>query len=290
MKKPYFIGIYFSLTQRNFKKISILSVLITSCFCLVACMNTHTLQESLCNLDDLKQMTAGPVKEKEEMTKLTSPVREQAMQETALSLGAQAGLSLRAKKINSILEQQTKQLSQAFNFNLLLLDHNVLPPVLIENHGELNLDSDEAIRLSDRTYKILKQARFVTTPPSWREYLWLSYKNPEMPQVFFLPTNAIEQKIWSKYVTRGWEEGVRQADTIFAENLARLKQEYQGMVLYRNLLTQGMVSPPFVARSELGVTGDGSNLRINDQVLRITALPALQPNTQVWQPAPVVNR
>jgi defect-in-organelle-trafficking protein DotC len=61
------------------------------------------------------------------------------------------------------------------------------------------------------------------------------------------------------------------------------------MLLYRKLLTQRMISPPFVARTELGVTGDGSDMRINDQVLRIVELPKLQTNTKQWQ-AIVVKR
>lgn len=254
-------------------------------FCLISCACPSQKQPNINSLCDLKRLSAESVKESTK--KLTSPIREQAMQDTALSLGAQAGLAARAKQINAILEKNDKQLSQAFNFHLLMLPHNVLPPVLVEGRDTLNLDAACTIRLSDRTYKILKQACFVTAPPYWRDYLWLNYKEPEMPHHSLLPENCQEQKIWDCFVTKGWDEGVRQADTIFAENLARLKEEYQGMVLYRKLLTQGMVSAPFVGRAELGVTGDAENLRINDQVLRITALPALQTNSQHWHAAPV---
>ena len=57
-----------------------------------------------------------------------------------------------------------------------------------------------------------------------------------------------------------------------------------GMVLYRELLAEHMVSPPYVAKAQLGVTGDATQLRINDQVLRITAQSALQPNPSKWMP------
>ena len=43
-----------------------------------------------------------------------------------------------------------------------------------------------------------------------------------------------------------------------------------------------MISPPFVARTEFGVTGDGDDMRINDQVLRIVELPKLQTNSKAW--------
>ena len=57
-----------------------------------------------------------------------------------------------------------------------------------------------------------------------------------------------------------------------------------GMILYRRLLTLHMVSAPFVASADLGVTGNATHLRINDQVLRITAQSALQPNAKKWRP------
>jgi defect in organelle trafficking protein DotC len=43
-----------------------------------------------------------------------------------------------------------------------------------------------------------------------------------------------------------------------------------------------MVSPPYVSNTELGVTGDGAEIHIDDRVLRITALPALNTNSNEW--------
>ena len=64
--------------------------------------------------------------------------------------------------------------------------------------------------------------------------------------------------------------------------MARLKRDYRGMILYRKLLQEKMISPPFVSRTELGITGDGSDMRVNDQVLRIVELPKLQTNSKGW--------
>ncbi len=61
-------------------------------------------------------------------------------------------------------------------------------------------------------------------------------------------------------VEMGWFEGIDQADQIYTENLARLKRDYQGMIRYRMLLAQNMVSAPQVAHRELGVTGGGEEL------------------------------
>lgn len=212
-------------------------------------------------------------------------IRQQALQETAMSIGAQSGLAYRAKQINAMTQQNSASLDRIFNFNLMMLPHNVLPPVLEQGNSSLNLDDDQTIRISDRTYQIVSQARFVTTPPNWRDYLWLTYTVPEVPYGTLLPQNCNERKIWRTYAAIGWQQGIDQANEIYATNLARLKRDFTGMILYRVLLIQGMVSPPYVARTELGVTGSCSDMRINDQVLRITALPCLQTNSKLWRPA-----
>ncbi len=212
-----------------------------------------------------------------------SRVRLTALKETGMTIGAQAGLAWRTKTINKILSDSTKELDNIFNFNAMLMEHNVLPPVLVEAKNTLNLADNDAIRLADRTYKIQNQARFVSTAPSWRDYLWMEFSEPEMPDATLLPQNKQERLAWRQFVDAGWQEGNRQANIIYTENLARLRRDYTGMALYRKLLAQNIVSKPFVARSDLGVTGDEANIRINDQILRITALPALSANSKAWQ-------
>jgi len=38
------------------------------------------------------------------------------------------------------------------------------------------------------------------------------------------------------------------------------------------------------SKASLGVTGGGNNLRINDRILRITAISQFDPNSKHWQP------
>lgn len=212
-------------------------------------------------------------------------IRNQMIQEEALRLGAQGGLAARARVINGQLENNAKYLNQVFNFQLLLLPNNVLPPVLVEGRQELTLFDYSTIRLADRIYSIVQQARFVTAPPHWREYLFLDYKQPEAPPNGFLPKTIAERKVWNRYVVQGWNDGISQANSIFADNLARLKRDYSGIIRYRSLLAQHMVTAPYVAKSDLGITCDASGMRINDQVLRITALPKICTDSRYWKPA-----
>ena len=215
----------------------------------------------------------------------TGKIREMALKETALSLGAQSGLAWRAKYIDDALVKQTRYLDAIYDFNALVLEHNVLPPVLLEGRNTLNLADTQTIRVSDRTYKVSKQAHFITTPPDWRQYLWMDYQAPETPNITLLPTTKEEREIWCVFVEKGWENGVEQANTILEESIARIKEDFTGMILYRKLLAMNMVSPPYVSNTELGVTGDGDEIRIDDRVLRITALPALNINSNEWRAA-----
>lgn len=210
-------------------------------------------------------------------------LRVQALRDTALSLGARGGLAYRTKNILAVLSNYEKNLDRIFNFYALLVEDSVLPPVLIEARNALNLTGPDIIRIADRNYKIIHQAKFVTAPPNWREYIWKSFESPELPDKSLLPKNATEQSIWEKYIDQGWNEGVKQADAILKENLNILTRDFNGMILYRKLLAQQMITPPFVSSIELGITGDRNNLTVNDRILKITAFPSLQTDGSQWK-------
>lgn len=215
----------------------------------------------------------------------SNKVRETALKETALGLGAQSGLASEADHINLSLVQQARVLDTVYDFNSLLLEANILPPVLLEGQRILNLADPQTIRLADRTYKVSKQARFVTTAPTWRQYLWMDYQKPEVPNVTLLPKNKTERALWRFYIEKGWKKGQEQASTILQENIAHIKEDFGGMILYRKLLAMNMISAPFVSHTDLGITGDASEIHIDDQILRITALPSLNVNSQEWKAA-----
>lgn len=213
-----------------------------------------------------------------------NPVRWQALYETALSLGATGALAWRSEQINMSLDKNAGQLNLIFDFNQLLLKDSVLPPVLAESDNSLNLASSDSIRVSAKTFKIISPARFVTTAPNWRSYLMMNYPKPPVPDRSLLPKNKIEADVWNRFIRDGWQNGIQQANSIFSANLSRLRRDYNGMVLYRKMLAQGMVSAPFVATADLGVTGDSKEMRIDDRILRITSHSELQTDSSKWQP------
>jgi len=264
------------------KKLPIILVLVLFCL-LCSCTTTRkdpatidpTNYNQLMNLSE----TAGA----KPLVDDASHLRYKALEDTGMSLGAQGGLAWSSKAINAGLDKDKWYLETIYNFNGMMLSHGVLSPVLEQGNNSLNLDDPNTIRIADKTYQIVKQARFATTPPNWREYIWMPFNPPAIPHKVLLPRTPDEKKIWQKAIKIGWERGTEQAKNIFQQNLARLKRDFNGMTLYRELLQKNMVSPPYVSKTELGVTGDGNDLRVNDQVLRITVLPKLETDSNRWK-------
>ncbi len=211
-------------------------------------------------------------------------IRLQALRETATTLGAQGALAWRSQHIDAALANESSFLDHIFDFNQLLLKHNVLPPILVESNGNLTLANNDTIRAADKTYKIIAPARFVTAPPNWRSYLWMNYPEPDLPNHTLLPNCRAEAQAWDAYLKQGWKQGLEQANDIFSANLNRLKRDYVGMILYRRLLAADMISSPSVSKADLGITGNDHEMRIGDQIMRITSHSALQLNSKQWNP------
>ncbi len=262
-------------------KVKLIITLIATASLLSACFSHHQ------DIDPTNIHSLENIQEEENHFGATeagmSSIRVKALEDTAMGLAAQGGLAATSDQINARLEKDKWHLETLFNFNGMMLSHGILPPVLAQGDNSLNLADPNTIRVADKTYKIIQQARFVTTPPNWRDYLWMRYSKPEIPSKFLLPKNKEERVIWVKAIKAGWEKGVIQSYNIFQQNLARLKRDYQGMILYRKLLQEHMINAPYVSRTELGVTGDGSDMRINDQVLRITEPSRLQTESKRWK-------
>lgn len=265
--------------------VCVLTLLLSACFNKEAANDININTSDLRNLESLHNNPRSPSNTRKSL----SPYRARMLKDTALALGAQGALAYTSRDITAKMENDRIYLDTIFNFSGMMLSHGVLPPVLEEGDYTLNLEDPNTIRVSDRTYKIIQPARFATTPPNWREYLIVHYDNPALPNRSLLPRNAEESKVWREGIRIGWDKGIEQAHMIFQQNLARLKRDFRGMALYRKLLQHKMISAPFVARTELGITGDGNDMRINDQVLRIVEPSQLQTSGENWKAVIVKN-
>ncbi len=215
-------------------------------------------------------------------------IREQALQEAALALGTQAGLNYESGQINLVLNQNADTLTHIFDFNQVMYADNVMPPVLNTANNLVNINpGGSAIRIAGVTYTILAPAHFVTAPPTWRDYLYMNYPAPELPDKTLLPQNSQEAAFWQQNVNQGWQAGINQGMSIFTINLNRLVQDFNGMLLYKELLLKNMVSPYAVDKTEQGVTGSGQHMIIDDRLLKLTTQPELLlNNSSKWQALP----
>ena len=220
---------------------------------------------------------------------LAMRIRAESIKEAALSYGARGGLAWRTQQIMDKIDLNAPALDKTFNFRRLLIDapSNLLiePPIITEalNAFVVNGNGNEAA-VSDAVYNISRQARIVGAPRHWRQYLERSWDAVAPPPDILLPETAQERKNWRMWIGEGWEQGIMQADDTFQSDLNRLTADFEGMVRYRNLLTQGKVSAPYAVLQDRGVTGGGGEMRVGDRAVKISGPAQLINRDEVWVP------
>ena len=226
----------------------------------------------------------------EEKSALPVNIRSDAIREAATSFGARGGLTWRTWYIRREMETRSRFLDKIFDFRQLLIPAQsgllIEPPIISEAMDAMIIDRQglEAA-VSDRVLNINQNARIVSAPRTWRAYLERDWSNVAPPPDILRPASEEEREVWERSVREGWQLGIEQADQIFQDDLNRLTADYQGMIRYRSLLAQGMVSPPYALQVDRGITGGGDQMRIGDRGLSLTELPQLQTRSDEWQPA-----
>lgn len=234
---------------------------------------------------------------------LALKIRRDSMREAAISYGARGGLAWRTKQIMEELSRTEAALDRVFNFRRLLIkapsNMNLEPPIISEalNNFLVTPSGDEAA-VADTIYHISRQARIVSSPRNWRQYLERVWDEILPPPDILLPETEAERKSWRRWVREGWSEGYEQADEIFQADLNRMVADFEGMVRYRMLLAQNKVSAPYATMVDRGISGvevettigDSphtivSEMRVGDRAIRITQPVSLRPDTQdEWSP------
>lgn len=226
----------------------------------------------------------------DEETGLPFDIRMDAQREAALSYGARGGLAFRTFEIRKELDKRTSYMDRVFDFRQLLIPAPsgllIEPPVISESVNALIIEATgQEAAVADRVYDINAQAKIVSAPRSWRNYVERSWGEVKPPPDILRPNNEEERARWIEWIREGWDKGVEQANAIFEQDLNQLTAHYQGMVRYRMLLAQGMVTPPYAIQVDRGVTGGGNRMRVGDRAVKITGAPELTTGTERWQPA-----
>lgn len=217
-------------------------------------------------------------------------IRFEAIKEAAISYGARAGLASRTYEIRQEIYRQEAYLDKVYDFQRLLIPAPsgflIEPPIVSEAVNATLVDFDgQQAAVSDRIYNIINNARIVSAARNWRSYVEREWGAVEAPPDILRPENYEEREIWIEQVRIGWEQGILQANEVFQEDLNLLNADFQGMIRYRILLSQGMISPPYALQVDRGITGDGDEMRIGDRAVQITGVPELMTGFDAWQPA-----
>lgn len=217
-------------------------------------------------------------------------IRAEAIREGALSLGARGGLAWRTFEIRLELERRKDYMNKVFDFRQLLIPAPsglmIEPPIISESVNAVIIESSgQQAAVTDRYLDIITDAKIVPTAKSWRNYLEREWGEVALPPDLLRPVNEDERKLWRRLVADGWEQGIEQADDIFQADLDELVADYNGMIRYRVLLAQNMVSPPYALQVDRGVTGGGPEMRVGDRNIQITGPSELVSGTERWLPA-----
>ncbi|MCL2468736.1 MAG: type IV secretion system DotC family protein [Alphaproteobacteria bacterium] len=240
-------------------------------------------------LQELQEQSVGDKPDKSSTVGLQ--IRGDALREAALSYGARGGLASRTFEIQRRLVEHQTSLGKTFDFNKLLISAPsgllIEPPIVSEaQRAVLVGSSGQEAAVADRIFRINQAARIVTAPRDWRLYLERDWGRVDPPPSLLLPKDKDERELWRQLVQEGWDAGIEQAQEIFEADLDRLTNDFVGMVRYRELLAQGMISPPYAMHEDRGVTGGGKEMRVGDRGVAITGPSVLIPRSQMWTTTP----
>ncbi len=241
-------------------------------------------------LTDLQNQSASEDDDALKINAVGLQIRADAIREASLSYGARGGLAHRTFEIQRRLAEYDTSMSKAFDFSRLLIAAPsgllVEPPIVSEAQQAVLVSSGgQAAAVADRVYRINRIARIVTAARNWRLYLERDWGRVDPPAAILLPKTEEEKAAWSAYVKQGWDQGIKQADETFESDVDRMTNDFTGMVRYRELLAQGMISKPYALADDRGVTGGGREMRIGDRGVAITGQSSLISKSSAWTPA-----
>ena len=207
----------------------------------------------------------------------------QLLNDAGQTVGFRGGKAQRAWELQQALNAQNDSLSRLYTFAPLINRQGWLPPVISAAESLAHI-TDNQIRTANKVYNILVPERFVSNPPSWRQYLLAGLSiNSDIPNEI-RPKNSDEEKVWQEAVRKGWQEGRESADRTLESNFNRLTRDYTGMVRYSTLVQQGMITPPVVSEQLQSVTGSSDKLMLGDKVRDLKQRAGFELDKQRWRP------
>lgn len=194
-------------------------------------------------------------------------LRQKILSDAACAVGSRGGFLNRSNELRKEIESKADTLDK-FSFSSLTLQDSLYPPVISEVDGSTYQNGTSMVRISGKIYKIERPERFTLAPLTWRDYVYVgvpveNVKVP-MPNKELLPKNDEEKAFWEQEVKNCWTQGISQAEHLFSVNLAKMEQDFYGMLLYRKLLSQSLIDAPNVEYLYKKVIGEGSEMSLDN--------------------------
>lgn len=239
-----------------------------------------SFQDEICHIAENRLPSIGKSSSKNQ----PSDRRNEAIRIESLRLGAAIGGQVMWNQLMATVQEPRYQnaLDSIFNFNYLKFDWNTLPPVIETAEESVKLEGNQRLVTADQVFKIIKPARLITATPTWRAYFDPITFNEVQPTHSLLPANGTEATIWREGLCEGAKQGVKFAADKFAEALSKLTLDYKGMLIFKQLVLQGMVNPPKLVTTRDGTVLDNDTLVINKTKHTITNQSRFQQPRQ-WE-------
>ena len=218
-------------------------------------------------------------------------MRPRAIKEAARLVTFQTAITWRYRQLAARTEEFSTIMDAAFNFTPLVLTQGealIMPPLLARAGASMRIEEPGTATAAKATYEMLEPAQYIAVVPHWRTFLMMDdFPEPEKPNPAVLPQSSEERAIWRRAVRDAWTQGLKEADQLYADNVARMVRIYRGAMLYHLLTAQHLLSRISTASSDLGMhtTDNGNKLNIGQRVYRITA-----PSSFMVAPSPSVKK
>lgn len=240
----------------------------------------NTVEQEINSAYDLlrfqEQMSNEGIESREEL--ISRSIRLRALTEHAKSVAIRSGIKSRINTIHEAIQQNSREFDAIYDFSPLMIDGKVVPPVISEANNLYNQKGESQINTAAKIFKIVKQARFATPAPNWREYLNFPVESSAFEKYAYVagemqPKDDIELKAWQDATVEGWNLGVNQGNIILQQGMERLNRDYLGMVRFHQFVMQGKLSMPVINQYKLYDTNDGTTMVLDEKMLRISVLP-----------------
>lgn len=214
-----------------------------------------------------------------------SSLRYDAVGQQAYHWGLSEGLFYQHGVNQDTLVKNTTLLNRIADFSKFIVDGKLLLPTAMEAKRIYEQISSNEARTVNVSYTLHRPAQIVSSPPTWREYLFRTVEQPIKPDSVLLPRDKQEKSIFTHQFQAGWEAGTRQANMILDNDFRMLERDLNGHYVFRQLAVQNIVRLPSINKidNNVVVSSDGRTINVDDVIYRISVPEGFE-NIGKWEP------